>query len=239
MKRREFTKICSTMVAAATGAVPVAFATEKQSYNKSRLFSDGKDQLTASTLTVGEPYVFFYPYISTPCFLIDLGEPAVQSELVEKNGNSYEWTGGVGPENSIVAYSAICSHKMSHPAKEISFINYRHDPITFYSREGKSEQRAQLISCCSERSVYDPMDGARVLGGPAPQPLAAIALEYDSATGELYATGSYGGDMYDRFFDKFGFRAAMEHKVNDPRRLTGDKTALQKLSDYSGQTIKC
>lgn len=238
MKRREFTRICSTMVAAA-GVAPAAFATDRQTYKKSLLFSDSHERLTASTLVVGEPYVFFYPYISTPCFLIDLGVPTSRSELAEKSGESYEWTGGVGPNNSIVAYSAICSHKMSHPAKEISFINYRHDPISFHSREGKSEKRAQLISCCSERSVYDPIDGARVLGGPAPQPLAAIALEYDDTTGDLHATGSYGGDMYDRFFDKFGFRAAMEHKVNDPRQMVADKTILQKLSDYSSQIIKC
>jgi len=239
MKRREFSKICSTMIAAATGAVPIAFATEKQTYNKSQLISDTSEPLTIDSLITGEPYVFFYPYISTPCFLIDLGVDTNQSELIEQSGNSYEWMGGVGPKKSIVAYSAICSHKMSHPAKEISFINYRHDPISFYSRDGKTEKRAQLISCCSERSVYDPRNGAEVLGGPAPQPLASIALEYDANTGNLFATGSYGGDMYDRFFDKFGFRAAMEHKVNDPRQLAGEKTALQKLGDYSRQTIKC
>jgi Rieske Fe-S protein len=228
------------MIAAATGAVPVTFAAEHKAYTKSLLLSEDSDTSgAAASLAVGEPYVFFYPYISTPCFLIDLGVPAGQSELTEKSGNRYEWSGGVGPNQSIVAYSAICSHKMSHPAKEISFINYRHDPISYYSRDGKSETRSQLISCCSERSVYDPTDGARVLGGPAPQPLAAIALEYDDSSGELHAVGSYGGDMYDRFFDKFGFRAAMEHKVTDPRKLTGAKITLQKLSAYSGQTIKC
>jgi len=227
------------MVAAAAGAVPVAFAAEKKDYKKTLLINDGDERLTVDSLSVGEPYVFFYPYISTPCFLIDLGVETTRSELLEKSGNSYRWTGGVGPNRSIVAYSAICSHKMSHPAKEISFINYRHDPISFYSREGNAEERSQLISCCSERSVYDPIDGARVLGGPAPQPLAAIALEHDPSTGNLFATGSYGGDMYDRFFEKFGFRAAMEHKVNDPQQLAGEKTALQKLSDYSRQTIKC
>lgn len=227
------------MVAAATGALPITLAAEKRSFPKSLLFAEGKERLDVSQLVVGEPYVFFYPYISTPCFLIDLGVEASQSDLTTGNGKRYQWAGGVGPTNSIVAYSAICSHKMSHPAREISFINYRHDPISFYSREGKTEQRAQLISCCSERSVYDPTDGARVLGGPAPQPLAAISLEYDAETGELHATGSYGGDMYDRFFEKFGFRAAMEHKVTDPRKPAGEKTSLQKLSSYSSQTIKC
>ena len=197
MKRREFSKICSTMIAAAAGAAPLALAADKRDYGRSLLLSKASDSLTIDSLVVGEPYIFFYPYITTPCFLIDLGVSTNQSELTDSKGHNYEWKGGVGPNKSIVAYSAICSHKMSHPAKEISFINYRHDPVSFYSRDGKNEERSQLISCCSERSVYDPLNGAKVLGGPAPQPLAAITLEHDSATGDLHATGSYGGDMYE------------------------------------------
>lgn len=244
MNRRDFTRVCSSMVATAvaTGSIPVArAAAEKTSYTKSRLYDANKQPLTTDSLVTGEPYLFFYPFISTPCFLIDLGEAAggEHETLNDRDGNSYEWQGGVGPANSLVAYSAICTHKMSHPAKEISFINYRHDPVSFFSKQGKSEERARVISCCSERSVYDPVDGARVLAGPASQPLAAIALEFDESNGGLYATGSYGGDMYDRFFDKFGFRAAIEHKVNNPQKLADDKTVVQKVADYSGQIIKC
>lgn len=244
MNRREFTRVCSSMVATAiaAGNIPAARASgEKTSYTKTLLQSADKQPLTPESLVTGEPYLFFYPFISTPCFLIDLGSSATagESNLNDKDGNSYEWQGGAGPENSLVAYSAICTHKMSHPAREISFINYRHDPVSYFSKQGKSEERAQVISCCSERSVYDPADGARVLAGPASQPLAAIELEYDQSTGALYATGSYGGDMYDRFFDKFGFRAAIEHKVGDPKKLAGKSTVVRKVADYSSQIIKC
>lgn len=244
MNRREFTRVCSSMVASAvaTGSMPVARATsDKTSYTKTLLHGADKQPLTLESLVTGEPYLFFYPFISTPCFLINLGTAAVagESDLNDKDGNSYEWQGGVGPEKSLVAYSAICTHKMSHPAREISFINYRHDSVSFFSKQGKSDERARVISCCSERSVYDPADGARVLAGPASQPLAAIALEYDQATGSLFATGSYGGDMYDRFFEKFGFRAAIEHKVNNPKKMAGDNTVVRKVTDYSGQIIKC
>ena len=244
MNRRDFTRVCSSMVAAAvaTGSIPVGrAASEKTSYTKSLLRGADKQPLTPESLVTGEPYLFFYPFISTPCFLIDLGSSAIAQDtnLNDKDGNSYEWQGGVGPEKSIVAYSAICTHKMSHPAREISFINYRHDAVTFFSKQGESEERTRVISCCSERSVYDPLDGARVLAGPASQPLAAIALEYDPATNSLYATGSYGGDMYDRFFEKFGFRASIEHKVSDPKKMAGEQSLVRKVADYSGQIIKC
>ncbi len=244
MNRREFTRICSSMVAGAiaTGSSPVAHAaSERAEYPKTQLLGDKNEPLTADSLTTGIPYLFFYPFISTPCFLIDLGTETSTGadDLIDKNGVGYQWQGGVGPNKSVVAYSAICAHKMTHPAREISFINYRHDKTSFYSHEGRNEERTRVISCCSERSVYDPTDGARVLAGPAPQPLAAIELNYDNATGALFATASYGGDMYERFFDKFGFRAAIEHKVNDPRKLVGDTSTIKKVSDYSSQVIKC
>ena len=213
----------------------------KESFQRSLLQAGKTGALKASDLIVGEPYLFFYPFVTTPCLLINLKNSTAEGSNTDEIENTVQlWNGGVGPRNSIVAYSAICSHKMSHPAKEISFINYRHDPVSFYSRE-KSEtiEKAGLISCCSERSIYDPSQGAKVLSGPAPHPLAAIALDYNESTDELIATGSYGADMYDRFFEKFGFRASMEHEVSDPRTASGPKVAVQKLADYSRQTIKC
>ncbi len=242
MKRRDFGKICASMAATAVaGGPPVALASQRESYPLSGLHTENHQTVTGETLEPGVPYVFFYPYISTPCFLIDLDTEARSGPTHHdpRTGEPYTWLGGVGPNSSIVAFSAICSHKMSHPAREISFINYRHDAVSFYSNAGKSEKKQRVISCCSERSVYDPADGARVLGGPAPQPLAAIELSYDNNTGAISAAASYGGDMYDRFFEKFGFRAAIEHKVNDPAELVGSKTLVRKLTDYSRQTIKC
>jgi len=234
------------MIVAATGTLAEqSKAYSKESFQRSLLQARKTGPLKARDLIVGEPYLFFYPYVTTPCLLIKLDNSALNNKLLKKDTNQKDnekdkWNGGVGPDNSIVAYSAICSHKMSHPAKEISFINYRHDPVSFYNRDdGKTVEQAGLISCCSERSVYDPAQGAKVLSGPAPHPLAAITLEYDAATDELHATGSYGADMYERFFDKFGFRASMEHKVSDPKTASSPQVTVQKLSDYSRQTIKC
>ncbi len=240
LNRREFTRLCSSMIAGAfAGAQLPLRAEDKVHYPRAQLLDNNKQPITAATLDAGEPYLFFYPFVTTPCFLINLGTSAAASALTDSGGKQYDWRGGVGPDRSVVAYSAICSHKMSHPAKEISFINYRHDTVSFYNREGKNEERTGVISCCSERSIYDPRDGARVLSGPAPQPLAAIELQTEESTGHLFATASYGGEMYERFFDKFGFRASMEHRVTDPKKPVGKSSTIRKLADYSGQTIKC
>ncbi len=241
MKRRHFTKICTSLIVSASTSNRLLADETKTNYRRSLLYAKNSTALDINDLAIGEAYLFFYPYVTTPCLLINLGSqvnPGTENANNVQASNS--WRGGVGMNNSIVAYSAICSHKMTHPAKEISFINYRHEPVSFYSHdEGKTIDKSGLISCCSERSVYDPAQGARVLGGPAPQPLAAIELEYNESTNQLYATGSYGADMYDRFFEKFGFRASMEHKIEDPKTLSTEQVVVQKLSDYSKQTIKC
>jgi len=237
MKRRHFTRICTSIVlAAGSASTPLMAGNPGVSYQRSSLQNRSSGALKTEQLVTGEPYLFFYPFVTTPCLLIKLDKEISAA----KEAGTESWHGGVGRENSIVAYSAICSHKMSHPAKEISFINYRHDPISFFSREeGKSVEKAGLISCCSERSVYDPSQGAKVLSGPAPHPLAAIELEYNDATDELHAIGSYGTDVYDRFFEQFGFRASLEHKISDPKTPAGETVEVQKLVDYTRQTIKC
>jgi Rieske Fe-S protein len=76
----------------------------------------------------------------------------------------------------------FCSHQLTYPTRQISFISYRERSTA--SRISKPN----MIHCCSEHSEYDPAAGARVLGGPAPQPLCAILLEYDAATDALTTT---------------------------------------------------
>ncbi len=76
-----------------------------------RLVGRGERPLTTAELVPDEAYVFHYPYVSTPCFLLDLGEPLDAAELRTENGRTYTWPGGVGPRRSVVAFSAICSHR--------------------------------------------------------------------------------------------------------------------------------
>ncbi len=243
MKRRRFVKLCASAVAG-IGASAETMAkdhTQYQRYGRVAMIDpQSREKVIASSLEVGETYLFHYPYVSTPCFLIDLGrrvEPA--RNLQTREGHRYHWQGGAGPGRSVVAFSAICAHKMSHPAPSVSFINYRHEAVKFRNNDDAVEQRAGVIYCCSERSVYDPATGGQVLGGPAPQPLAAIELEYDAAEDSYYATGTLGGEMFNRYFSNFHDRLVLQLGSTEIDRPLTDYTELLRLSDYTRNQISC
>jgi len=67
-----------------------------------------------------------------------------------------------------VAYSPICTHA----GCQVQF-----DPS------------AKDIACPCHGAVFDPYHSAQVLGGPAPYPLQTIPIQYDSSSGNVYATG--------------------------------------------------
>ncbi len=243
MQRRGFVKMCATAVAGVT-ASPQLLAESAEQYHRyarSALVDahTGKP-VAVATLDVGETYLFHYPYVSTPCFLMDLGKSVPgNNNLKTSEGRHYRWQGGVGRNRSIVAFSAICAHKMTHPAKSVSFINYRHEPVRFRNSDDQIEERGGVIFCCSERSVYDPALGCRVLGGPAPQPLAAIELEHDPQTDTLYATGTIGGEMFASYFREFHDRLVLEHGRTDIDRALEDTTRLMRLSEFTANEISC
>jgi arsenite oxidase small subunit len=242
VSRRGFLKLC-----AATGALvasrPAMLAERSDALvpaPAARLVHADDRPVKLAELGVGKSYVFHYPFVSTPCFLIDLGKPALpRSGLETDDGKRYRWRGGVGPERSVVAFSAICAHRMSYPTPTVSFIHYRHGKMAYTDHRLKQVEKEQVIYCCSEGSVYDPAEGCRVLGGPAPQPLAAVELDWDEATGELRAVGTYGGDMFERFFERFGFQLTLQRKLEDIRAPVGPTTAVQLLDEYSANTSVC
>ena len=239
--RRKFIEIC---VAGATpcsafAAIPASPAAPAASvppisrqYNRVKLVdADGK-AVKAKSLKPHHNYVFGYPYASTPCFLLNLAKALPDKVgLKTADGGNYDWPGGVGAAKSIVAYSAICAHKLAYPTSQVSFISYRPLP-------SKTSARGQVISCCADKSVYDPFAGARVLSGPAPQPLAAILLEHDARTDELYAIGTYGGEKFNEFFQKYDFKLSMEMGAK-AREVVTETAKLTDLAAYSTQTAQC
>ncbi len=239
--RRGFVKFC--MTALAISSQRLAFARPKgefTAYQRSLLINGMQGPVHASDLVVGENYIFHYPYVTTPCFLVNLGAPASpQLDLQTEAGQTYRWHGGVGPDASIVAFSAICAHKMTHPAKAVSFINYRHERVRFQDKQRQESEGAQLIYCCSEKSVYDARNGARVLGGPAKQPLAAIQLAYDKTEDHLYALGTYGGEMFDKFFARFTVRLQLEFQISKVDRQVGEHTEVTPLDQYCKTKVLC
>lgn len=243
MKRREFVKVCASAVAGVSASPELLAGGDRElrTYNRVALIHpQNKEPIPVSSLEVGETYLFHYPFITTPCFLIDLGEPVKgRSNLKTVDGNRYHWPGGVGPKRSLVAFSAICTHKLSHPAPSVSFINYRHGKASFRDHDEQLVEAQGVIYCCSEKSVYDPARGGEVLGGPASQPLAAIALEYDSEQDSLYATGTIGGEMFNRYFESFGQRLILDHGRTDIQKAVEKTVSLMPLKDFCRNVINC
>lgn len=240
--RRRFVKLCASALTLVSASPRLLARTDgvQHDYHRAKLVDARDRPITPASLKTGETYLFHYPYVTTPCFLIDLGKATKPNAVLStEDGHRYEWRGGVGPRRSIVAFSAICAHRMSYPAREVSFINYRHDKVNFKNKDSKSAERAQIIYCCSEKSVYDPSDGARVLGGPAPQPLAAILLEYQPKDGTLYATGTYGGEMFEKFLKDFEFRLMLEYKTSNIREEAKETAAVVSMAKYCNTRIMC
>ena len=230
MDRRHFVGSCS--LAGAALGVPAAFADTlaPRSYPRARLLdADGKP-LKAARIAAKKNYVFHYPYAATPCFLLNVDRAAPPAKVTGETGD-YKWPGGVGVRQQIVAYSAICAHQLAYPTKEISFISFR-------AGKAGANQHADVIHCCAEHSQYDPAAGAKVLAGPAPQPLAAILLEHDPATDELTAVGTLGTEMFNSFFKKYELKLDLEHngKANTP---SGATVSVQSLDNFCRQQVRC
>jgi len=234
MKRREFLGSC----AAVSGAVTLQSLADAwadappRMYGRTRLIDIHGQPILASKLATETNYVFHYPYESTPCFLLKLPRRATESKVLKReDGSSYAWSGGVGAQRSIVAFSAICAHKLAYPTREVSFIRYQKDR--------SSTSGAAVIHCCADHSVYDPAQGARVVSGPAPQPLAAILLEHEPASDELAAVGTVGAEQFDAFFVKYGVRLEFEYGPGKAKRPIGDSAVVRELENYCKTTIRC
>lgn len=234
MERRSFLRSCAIAggTAGLAQCLKQAWAGQPfKAYSRARLVDAYGDPIQARRLVVNRNYLFNYPYAGTPCFLLSLDRPAAGTELVAEGGRRYDWEGGVGPGRTIVAYSAICAHKLAYPAREISFIRFQ--------EQESPTAKGGVIHCCAEHSVYDPAAGGRVVGGPAPQPLAAIVLDYNARTDELFAVGTAGAEQFDAFFAKYAFKLGMEHGAGRAQRPVGDSTACREMAQVCRQTVQC
>ncbi len=229
MERRDFVRFCAVSMLASPGAL--AADARPRLYSRAKLVDAKGAPLKASAVPANQNLIFHYPFAATPCFLLNLGKPAAAPVQLRTAGNdTYEWKGGVGTARSVVAYSAICAHRLSYPTRDISFISFR-------AEKSARNRHAAVIHCCSEHSQYDPAQGARVLAGPAPQPLAAIMLEHDAKTDELHAVGTLGGEMFNEFFQKYEFKLAIEHP--GPRAPVAGTCVVEPLESYCRQQVKC
>lgn len=224
--RREFLAGCTAWLtsaaavatpAAAAGSGPAgaqAPASRLTRFSPAILADARGEPLRAARLKARTNYIFHYPFVATPCLLLDLGRDV----------------GGVGRKRSIVAFSAICSHKLAYPAREVSFIRFQD--------RASAKSAADHIHCCADHSVYDPARGARVVSGPAPDALAEIVLEHDAQTDALRAVGVRGTDQFEPFFRKYEFKLAMELGTR-LKEATGPSAKVEELTAFCRNVAQC
>lgn len=219
---------CMAGAWAASGTLPAVAGTPRL-FAPALLVDERGDPFHATALKPGEAWLFNYPFAASPVFLLRLDRAVAPSELLTEDKARYASPAGVGPLGSIVAFSAICAHQLMYPTPTISFIGLR---------KGVGKEPAQVIHCCGDDSRYDPAAGARVLAGPAPQPLAAVPLAWDAKNDTLRAQGVVGSDRFDAFFQKYAFRLEMELGPK-ARALAADSTVVRPASRYSRQWQSC
>ena len=233
MERRTFLSASAALCGAALAHAAAPPDQPPRLYARVRLVDVHGAPLRARDVAADTNYVFQYPYAATPCFLLRLGDPpSANASLRQRDGTEYAWQGGVGPDRRLVAFSAICAHKLAYPTREVSFIRYQ--------RERSATSGGRVIHCCADHSVYDPAEGARVVAGPAPQPLAAIVLEHDAAADELYALGTLGAEQFDAFFAKYDMKLVLDYGSPARARARVESTSVvRELTSYCRNTIQC
>ncbi|MBE0496552.1 MAG: Rieske 2Fe-2S domain-containing protein [Campylobacterales bacterium] len=241
MQRRTFHKVLGSGLLVAASASLIRgylFANDGAlfaSYEKALLTDAKGEPIRLSALSTEVPYVFYYPHVSTPCFLIKLPKPATQEvALTAASGETYLWKGGVGKEGKVVAFSAICSHALTHPNPEDSF-------ITYIPKDGKTlaYEKGGVVVCSSHLSAFDPTQGAKNVAGEAKDPLASIVLEYDETNDKVYASGVLGVEMFHQYFRIFRPQLADRFQsARKAKQLVKISTATVALSEFSKEIIQ-
>jgi arsenite oxidase small subunit len=236
MQRRTFVKLCAgtAAVLAADPGRLLAQASEMKPYQRVKLVNGSGEALSLKKLDKAVSYIFSYPYKGTPCVLLNLGKAQQGgTELKTSQGQSYTWPGGVGPDQSVVAYVSICTHQLAYPNKSQSFMN-------FQKEKGAVSGKAGMITCCLHNSVFDPSAGGKVTMGGALQPLPTIKLDYDPKEDAVYATGVLGGgELFENFFTAFKKELRQEFGRGGAEEEVSGSATVVPLSDYTAQQITC
>jgi arsenite oxidase small subunit len=110
----------------------------------------------AGTMPVNQAVSFTYPDPSSPCYAIRMGAKV---------------PGGVGPNQDIVAYSAMCTHMGC--------------PVTY-------DGGTKTFKCGCHFSIFDPENGGQMVCGQATEDLPKVVLSYDPKADTVTAVGLDG-----------------------------------------------
>lgn len=230
MDRRCFTQWCSGALLAQGLA---AWAGPIEDYARTALVHPDGAPLRASEVGTSEAMVFAYPLKGIPCYLINLGErkPAVRT-LASPDDGEYANPEGVGPGGSLVAFVAICTHQLSYPTPQASYLRYAAAGSELAGAPGR-------IVCCAHGSVYDPAQGGMRVSGPSEHPLVPVRLDWDRASDGLFATGAVGRRFFERFFKTFKGELIERHGPGVYRQEVEGGAVTVPLSRYSRTVPAC
>ena len=158
MNRRSFLKSSSVAVAIPVmGTTGTVLAKENSPTNTGTTLDYPKTAVgNANQLPINKPVNFNYPDSRSPCALIRMGQAV---------------SGGMGPDQDIVAYSILCNH-MGCP------LNYDPESRTF--------------KCPCHFSIFDSEKAGQMVIGQATEDLPRILLSYNKDTGDIKAVGVSG-----------------------------------------------
>lgn len=107
-------------------------------------------------LSAEAPLMFSYPDAASPCAAVKIGSAV---------------SGGVGPDQDIVAYSVLCTHMGCPVAYDASLKTFK---------------------CGCHFSMFDAEKGGQMICGQATENLPRVRLEYDVKAGTVNAVGVDG-----------------------------------------------
>jgi len=234
MDRRGFVKACAGGAALALANWDnLVLAGSFEAFPPAKLTNKIGIPLKTTEIPTGEAMVFAYPVAGVPCFLINLGDKTSKANpKLAGEKDEYDWAGGVGPNGNIVAFVAICTHQMSYPQPEVSYMRYAAEGSELAGAPGR-------IVCCAHASVFDPAEGARPVTGPATFPLLPVRLAYDPVSDELSADGILGMDYIRRFFKTYKGDLNARYGPGGYRQPVEGKTIALPLSKYSEIVPAC
>lgn len=240
MERRNFLRLSATSAMAV--AIAPSLITQKlyaedgslfQTFEKVQLKDAEGNPLKSKALAVEENYVFMYPHAATPAIMVDLASPAEKDlKLKAEDGTEYVYRGGAGAKGTLVAYSAICPHQLTHPTAAMTMFQY-------VEEKGKtlSYDKGGVFVCTSHLSAFEPKQGGKVVGGPANEGLASIILEID-AEDNIWAVAVLGPVKFQAFFDAFKQDLKKVYGRRGAKKLVQTETKVQTLKNFSAELIQ-
>lgn len=237
MERRGFLKLSGTTAAAIVVAPSLITETLKaddgalyKSYDKVMLKDKDGNPLKSANLVKEENYVFHFPHAATPCILVQLDGPADKTATLKADdGTTYTFKGGSGKDGSIVAYSAICPHQLTHPKPDTTFFQY---VPTGTKTLAYDKAVGGVFVCSSHLSAFTPKDGGKRVTGPATEALTQIVLEID-ADDVIWAVGALGPDIFHKFLKTFKGDLKKAYGRNGAKKLVKTEAKVTTLKNFS------